>query len=161
APHELRAKLAPGEAAVLIIPTKPLEWAAPPPSDDAYREVRRACADAWRTVLDRGMRLEIPEPIVPNARPSLVRRDFPLAVGDRMNYSAHNAYDHLYEAECGDAARSLMLFGFDEAARGMLGPLLDFQRQATRVHVAGHKLQLLAHYYWVTRDADTVRAREP
>src|SRR5262249_49539477 len=32
---------------------------------------------------------------------------------------------------------------------------------ATRFHVAGHKLQLLAHYYWVTRDTGYVRAREP
>jgi len=31
--------------------------------------------------------------------------------------------------------------------------LLDFNRQATRFHVAGHKLQLIAHYYLVTRDA--------
>ena len=67
---------------------------------------------------------------------------------------AGNAYDHLYEAECGDAVRSLLLFGHVADARQMVGPLLDFNRQATRFHVAGHKLQLLAHYYWVTRDKD-------
>jgi hypothetical protein len=43
----------------------------------------------------------------------------------------------------------------------MVKPMLEFYRQATRVHVAGHKLQLLAHYYWVTRDADSLRAWEP
>ena len=42
----------------------------------------------------------------------------------------------------------------------MLGPLLDFNRKATQYHVAGHKLQLLAHYYFVTRDAKYLREKE-
>ena len=50
-----------------------------------------------------------------------------------------------------------MLFGQAADARRMVGPLLAFDRQVTRFHVAGHKLQLLAHYYWVTRDADYLR----
>jgi hypothetical protein len=76
-----------------------------------------------------------------------------------MNYSAGNAYDHLYEGECGDAVRALMLYGHLADARRMVGPLLDFNRQATRFHVAGHKLQLLAHYYQVTRDKDYLREK--
>ena len=36
-----------------------------------------------------------------------------------MHYSAGNAYDHLYEAECGDAVRSLLLFGQIADARKM------------------------------------------
>jgi hypothetical protein len=84
-----------------------------------------------------------------------------VAVDDRLHYSAGNAYAKLYEAECGDTLRSLMLFGYLDAAPAMLKPLLEFDRQATRFHVAGHKLQLLAYYYWLTRDADTVRAYEP
>src|SRR5262249_24429072 len=56
---------------------------------------------------------------------------------------------------------SLLLFGHADAARRMVGPLLDFDRKDTRFHVAGHKLQLLAHYYWVTRDAAYLREKEP
>src|SRR5262249_34590915 len=56
--------------------------------------------------------------------------------------------------------RALMLYGFTGDARKMVGPLLDFNRQAPRYHVAGHKLQLLAHYYWVTRDAEYLREKE-
>jgi len=82
-----------------------------------------------------------------------------IAVGDRMHYSAGNAYDHLYEGECGDAVRSLMVFGRTADARRMIGPLLDFNRQATRFHVAGHKLQLLAHYYWITRDREYLQQK--
>ena len=89
--------------------------------------------------------------MVQNAWRALIG-NYTIAVGDRMHYSAGNAYDHLYEAECGDAVRSLLHFGHIDDARKMIGPLLDFDRKATRFHVAGHKLQLLAHYYWVTRD---------
>src|SRR5262249_46123040 len=91
---------------------------------------------------------------------ALVVGNFLIAVGDRMHYSAGNAYDHLYEAECGDATRSLLLYGHTQEARQMVGPLLDFYRKATRFHVAGHKLQLLSHSYWVTRDAEYMKARE-
>ena len=84
-----------------------------------------------------------------------------LAVDDRLNYSAGNAYAKLYEGECGDVLRSVLLFGHLDDARAMLKPLLEFDRKATRFHVAGHKLQLLAYYYWITRDAKTVREYEP
>src|SRR5262249_54505721 len=116
-----------------------------------------AFRDAWREIFARGAAFKIPEPVVEKAWRALVAGNYMIAVGDRMHYSAGNAYDHLYEAECGDAVRSLMLFGHTDDARKMLGPLLDFNREVTRFHVAGHKLQLLAHYYWVTRDKDYLR----
>src|SRR5262249_24896422 len=112
-------------------------------------------------LLDRGTKLEVPEPLVNDAWRSLVIGNSLIADGDRMNCSAGNAYDHLYEAACGDATRALMLYGFTDHVRRMVAPLRDFQRQVTRFHVAGHKLQLLAHYYWVTRDAAFMRAKEP
>src|SRR5262249_23722459 len=117
------------------------------------------CRDTWLTLVNRGARFEIPEPRVQDAWRALVVGQYLIAVGDRMHYSAGNAYDHLYEGECGDAVRSLLLFGFAEDARRLVGRLLDFQRQATRFHVAGHKLQLLTHYYWVTCDAGYVRSK--
>lgn len=158
---ELLARLEPGRCATLLIFTKPLATPAPAVNDSFYREERQACADCWDALLNRGAVFEIPEPIVNNAWRSLVIGNFLIAVGDRMHYSAGNAYDHLYEAECGDAVRALMLFGYAPEARRMVGPLLDFYRKATQYHVAGHKLQLLAHYYWVTRDAEYVRSKEP
>lgn len=126
---------------------------------------RSHCVETWRALLDRGAKLEMPEPVVQNAWRSLVVGNYLIAVGDRMHYSAGNAYDHLYEAECGDAVRSLLLYGHAADARRMVGPLLAFNRKATRFHVAGHKLQLLAHYYWVTRDraylSETRKTWEP
>ncbi|MGH7134942.1 MAG: hypothetical protein ACREHD_04335, partial [Pirellulales bacterium] len=121
---------------------------------------RDACARRWNDLVTRAAQFDVPEPIVQNAWRSLIVGNYLITDGDRMHYSAGNAYDHLYEAECGDAMRSLLLFGHEDDARRMLGPLLAFQRAATRFHVAGHKLQLLAYYYWLTRDADYVREHE-
>src|SRR5204863_2991441 len=147
--------------AFLAVLTQPLPPPLPALDRARYDEERKACVETWQDLLTHGTRLEIPEPVVQDAWRSLVVGNFLIASGDRMNYSAGNAYDHLYEAECGDAVRSLLLFGHAGDARRMVGPLLDFNREATRFHVAGHKLQLLAHYYWVTRDAAYLRAKEP
>jgi hypothetical protein len=160
-PPRLRANLMPGESATLVVFTRPLPPPWPVLDATAFAPALRACEDGWKAWLGRGSSLAVPEPIVQDAWRALVAGNFLIADGDRMNYSAGNAYDHLYEAECGDAARSLMLYGFLDDARRMVKPLLDFNRQATRFHVAGHKLQLLAHYYWVTRDAGSLRTWEP
>src|SRR5262245_3367465 len=151
---------APGDknGSELVVLTKPMEQ--PPKQFPSFDEERKACVETWTSLVGRGAKFEIPEPIVQNAWRSLVVGNYLIAVGDRMHYSAGNAYDHLYEGECGDAVRSLMLFGQTADARKMVGPLLDFNRQATRFHVAGHKLQLLAHYYWVTRDKEYLRENQ-
>jgi hypothetical protein len=147
---ELVARVTEREPGDLVVLTKPAESLGK--SLPSFNDELGACTAAWKILLDRGSRFELPEAVVQNAWRALVIGNFMTAVGDRMHYSAGNAYDHLYEAECGDAVRALLLFGHAADARRMLGPLLDFDRKATRFHVAGHKLQLLAHYYWVTRD---------
>jgi hypothetical protein len=157
----LRAEPAPGHPVELAVLTRPLAAPFPELTAAAYAGERRACLERWEGLLASGMRLAIPEPVVQDAWRSLIVGNFLIAVGDRMHYSAGNAYDHLYEAECGDATRAMMLYGFADESRRMVKPMLEFNRQATRYHVAGHKLQLLAHYYWVTRDADSLRAWEP
>src|SRR5205823_1804303 len=102
----------------------------------AYEVEWLECRDkVWNARLAAGSSFAIPEPVVQNAWRAHVLGNFLIAVGDRMHYSAGNAYDHLYEAECGDAVRSLLLFGHTADARKMLGPLLDFNRQVTRFHV--------------------------
>jgi hypothetical protein len=157
---ELRANLARDASAVLAVLTQPLPPPLPKLAGEFWEDERKACAERWQALLARGTKVQIPEPIVQNAWRALIVGNYLLAVGDRMNYSAGNAYDHLYEGECGDAVRSLLLFGHATDAGRMVGPLLDFDRQATRFHVAGHKLQLLTHHYWLTRDAVRPRKRK-
>ena len=157
AARELRAKLADGESAVLAIYSRLAAEAAPALTAETYDRQRALCSGRWQELLDGGARFDAPEPIVQNAWRSLVVGQWMIAVGDRMHYSAGNAYDHLYESECGDAVRSLWHYGHVETARRMISPLMAFNRQATRFHVAGHKLALLADYYWISRDAEFFR----
>lgn len=139
----------------LVVFTDPPE--KPPAELPEYNTEHRRCVADWEKLLDDGAWLSVPEKRVQDCWRALVVGNHMIAVGDRMHYSAGNAYDHLYEAECGDAVRSLLHFGHADTARKMVGPLLDFNRQATRFHVAGHKLQMLAHHYWVTRDKEYLR----
>ncbi len=155
----LTAPLTVGQSAELTIFTTPVAEVAAKPA--AYDESRQQCVAAWREALDRSVRLVTPEPLVNDAWRAMVIGTSMTAVGDRLHYSAGNAYAKLYEGECGDVLRSVMLFGRLDQARAMLRPLLEFDRQATRFHVAGQKLQLLACFYWLTRDADAIRAYEP
>ncbi len=157
--RSLLAPLASGQSADLVV------FARSGPPIEAltaakYEECRQACVAKWEDVLGRSIRLTTPEAVVNDAWRSMIIGDFMTAVGDRLHYSAGNAYAKLYQGECGDALRSMLLFGYADAARDMLKPLLEFYREATRTHVAGHKLQLLAWYYWVTRDAEIVRDHE-
>lgn len=157
---QMSIALAKDEAAYLAVYTVPAPGGVLESNERNYLLRREACVQAWQSLLDGGVKFDLPEAIVQDAWRSLIVGNYLLAEGDRMHYSAGNAYDHLYEAECGDALRSLLLFGQQADARRMLGPLLAFQRQATRFHVAGHKLQLLAFYYWQTRDAAYLREHE-
>ncbi|HVT28319.1 MAG TPA: hypothetical protein VHE81_09930 [Lacipirellulaceae bacterium] len=156
----LVADLRANQSAELAIFTVPA--AAPVPMTKAtYDNERRLCIHTWEKMLTHGVQLRTPEPIVDNAWRSTLIGNFMIAVGNDPNYSAGNAYSHLYEGECGDTLRSLVLYGHPEVAPGMLKPLLEFPRKDTRFHVAGQKLQLLAYVYWLTRDTATIGKYEP
>lgn len=145
-----------------------LAFAAKPVSQDVaarfkisskeYESQRRQCMVSWQDFLDRGMHLETPERVVNNAWRSLLIGNQIMVEGDSANYSWGNAYERLYEAECGDAVRAFLLWGWTGEARRMMPPLLDYTRDKLEFHNAGFKLQTLAHYYWVTRDAGFVKS---
>jgi hypothetical protein len=158
--NALVAEVAAARAAELAVFTKPAD-ARTPISAPLFEQRKNECARHWTQFLAKGIGLDTPEPIVNDAWRAALIGTYMIAVGDRLHYSATNAYAKLYEGECGDTLRSAMLFGQLGDAPAMLKPLLQFDRQATRFHVAGHKLQLLAYFYWLTRDADTVRIYEP
>lgn len=156
----LVAEISKGNAAELAIFTKP----KPPGislSNAVYDKQKAECIAFWSGWLDHDFKLVTPEQIVNDAWRAMLIGNMMIAVGDRPHYSAGNAYAHLYEGECGDTMRSLMLFGHPDVGPGMLKTMLEFNRKETRFHVAGQKLQLLAFFYWLTRDAATIRALEP
>ncbi|HEY3395287.1 MAG TPA: hypothetical protein VGK58_21480 [Lacipirellulaceae bacterium] len=145
------------ELAIFTEPAKP----GTAISTSVFDEQKQECIRTWQDFLDRGIQLDTPEEIVDHAWRAALIGNLMIAVGNRLHYSAGNAYAKLYEGECGDTLRSIMLFGHGDAAPALLKSLLEFDRQETRFHVAGHKFQLLAYFYWLSRDAETVRAYEP
>ncbi len=163
----LVADLRSNKTAELLVFTKPTDEVISMTKTN-YDEAKSQCSQAWQDLLGKGVRLETPEPIINDAWRSLVIGNLIVAVGDLPHYSAGNAYGpspssprHLYEAECGDTLRSLMLFGQMEVGQPMLKPMLEFPRKDTRFHVAGQKLQLLADFNWLTHDTATIRKYEP
>jgi hypothetical protein len=158
--NTLTTELSADDSAELAINTKPAEPGLRMSSPE-YDRRRQECAQHWNDMLAKSVGLQTPEAIVNDAWRAMLIGNSMISVGDRPHYSAQNAYAKLYEGECGDTLRSFILFGHLDLARAMLRPMLEFDRQDTRFHVAGHKLQLLAFFYWVTRDAGTVRAYEP
>ena len=153
--------LAPGQSVFLAVfsESKALEPSARL-TPAVYEEQRAACLRRWMTLLQRGFQLDVPERRVADAWRALIVGTFACAKGDSLNYSAGNAYERQYVAECGDAVRALLLYGFRDEARGMLRPLLEHVESVPgkkiSFHNTGFRLQLLAHYFWLTGDDDFI-----
>lgn len=127
-----------------------------------YSTQKMKCIAQWESLLSRVMTVRVPEPMVNAACKSTIVGSFMLLRGDHMNYSAGNAYDVMYEVECGDVVRALMRSGMQDQAKKMIPPLLDYGvNPGLRFHDAAFKLQLVADYYWFTRDLDFVREQKP
>ncbi len=164
----MHVRLRPGSAATLALATKPCAADFPlvcvrgtngtPGSYDTQRD---ACAQTWSNLIDRGMKVEAPEPIINNAWRHLIVQNFELINGDRIHYSSGNQYDKLYEAEGTDAALGMLSWGYEPDMRRWLEPLLDFTRKNLECHQAGFKLEDLCRYYWQTRDAEGIRELRP
>ncbi len=110
-------------------------------------------------IASHNARSSVPDDVVNRAWKSLVVANLMMATGDEMRYSSANIYARLFEAESGDALRSLLTFGLQDDAKRMVDPLLAYAQEGLRYHDAAFKLQMLAHVYWITRDADFVRSR--
>ena len=156
------ARIGPGERATFALATKPLSA----DSDlscgaSTYGEERRRCETTWRGIVQKGMQLDTPEPIVNNAWRHLIVQNFELINGNRIHYSSGNQYDKLYEAEGTDAALGMLAWGFEKEMRGWMEPLMDFTRKNLEWHQAGFKLEDLCRYYWQTRDDRAIRDLRP
>jgi hypothetical protein len=129
-------------------------------STERYDKDRETCAQTWREILGQGMNVETPEPVVNNAWRHLICQNFELINGDVIKYSTGNSYDGLYEAEGSDAAIAMMVWGYEQDMKCLMGPLFDFTRKGLEFHQAGFKLNDIYRYYWQTRDASIFKGYE-
>lgn len=158
--NTLTVALERGESASVAIFTKPAD--SPLAANTMmYEEQRRECEAAWEDLLKSGMQLQVPEQVVQNAWRASIIGSFSLLAGDEIRYSAGNQYAKLYVGEGTDAMRSLLLMGYERQAREMIVPLFDYTRNGLEFHQAAFKLQMLAHYFWLTRDVEFVEEQRP
>jgi hypothetical protein len=151
--------------------SEPLYLAAltdPPPqgqhanlNEETYQAHLVACRSAWDAILLDGAQVDVPEDVVNRAWKTTLVANHMLIRGDRMCYSAHNQYEGIYVGEGGDAVRALLLWGHMETVRRLIPPLVDYSRKGLEYHQAGFKLQMLGHYYRLTRDAEYLEEQKP
>jgi hypothetical protein len=127
-------------------------------SGDEYRKQRTQCVAAWQALLGKGVLLETPESIVNNAWRATLAANFAVVTGNTVNYSAGNQYQTEYITEGSRTFGGCLLFGFAAECRPMLLSLLDHSIPEHKYAVTGWKLRALAQYYWLTRDAEFLRA---
>src|SRR5262249_31731303 len=88
---------------------------------------------------------------------NLLVQNFMLMSGDRMLYSAGNQYEALYESEGSDAVLALMAWGYEDEAKRLFVPLLNFVRKGLEYQQAGTKVHDVVRCWWQTRDIDWVK----
>jgi hypothetical protein len=156
----LTRTLSAGEEAVLAVFTAvapKLDSSSSAFSGDVYAKQRQQCAATWQELLNQGATLQVPEPVVNNAWRALLVANFMIVTGNTVNYSAGNDYLHEYITEGSRTVGAFELFGFIDQSRPMLLSLLDHSIPEHQYAVTGWKLQSLANYYWLTRDAKFMR----
>jgi hypothetical protein len=158
----LIAPLKTGESAYIAVFTKPAE--APIKfvlTPQAYDEQRAACVKTWNDFLARGTVVETPEAVVNNAWRATLIGNFQLLHGDEMRYSQGNQYAKLYIGEGGDTIRAHALWGHGEESQPMMTPQFKYTRAGLEFHQAAFKLQMLAHFYRLTKDRQSVESLRP
>jgi hypothetical protein len=126
-----------------------------------YDRERKRCARTWEELLAAGMNVHVPEQVVNDAWRSLIVGTFGTIAGDQVNYSAGNQYALQYAHESGDTIRSLLLWGYHDAARRAFPPLLKYRRRNIEFYDAAFNVESVAFHYLVTRDSDFVRSSRP
>jgi hypothetical protein len=159
--QRLIANISSNSVAVLAIATRPMDRRLAPLTTAQYDESRRKSLSAWETILQTGMQVDVPEPVVSNAWRATLIGSVALVQSNRLHASAGNQSEKLLTAEGCDATEALLLWGQSSLARELIPALLSSTRKGLEFQQAGQKLQLLTRYFWLTRDTDFLNAQAP
>jgi hypothetical protein len=150
------------KVAHLVVFTAPAEPSVVTPDRAKWYEAEREkCVKTWSDWLDTGTNVRVPEPYVNNAWRSLLVGTQMIYAGDQLNYSAGNQYARKYAHESGETMRSLLLWGHEKDAADSIAPIFEYRRKNIEFHDGAFKLEGLAAYYFVTRDAALVLKTAP
>jgi hypothetical protein len=156
----LSASLASDQPRFVAILSKPLESPALGKLDDGtYQAHRKRCEAEWTRRIAQCAAIEVPEDVVNRAWKSLIVANLMMAVGDEMRYSAGNQYARLFEAESGDALRSLLVFGCSTMQNAWSIRCWHTSRKGFATMTLRSSSRCSPTSTWITRDAEFVRSR--
>lgn len=152
-----------GESAYLAVFTKPMAAGevGAPMTPELYDAERQRCVKTWDDILARGMVVETPERVVNDAWRAAVIGDYELFSGNQIHYSAGNQYAKRYIGEGCDTLRATAMWGQIDDARRLMPAQFQYTRKGLEYHQAALKLQMLAHYFQLTRDVAYVQKIRP
>lgn len=156
-PLKWSATLAPGQRAEGLLLTKPIDAI----NNYQFETSRAACVQAWERLIQAGPGWFFPEPLIENAWKAHLVALHMIIAGSKPNYSALNAYDHLYMTEGSDLLRGLAYWGQFDKVRNVIDAQLAFQRKDTQTAVAGLKLTLTRDLIDLLNDPGILNAQEP
>lgn len=152
-------QIKPGESAIGILFTKPtsqkIEFL---PS--LYDNLKSNCIRQWEKHIAQCAAWEIPEERIQNAWKAHFVSILMTISGKNPNYSAINAYDHLYMTEGSDLLRGLAYWGAHQTVNQVIDSQFAFQRTDTRTAVAGLKLILLRDLIEILQAPDILTNQE-
>ena len=149
-------------SAYIIVFTSPADKSIVVPAHpQSYKMEREKCVKTWNDLLAAGTNVRVPEPYVNNAWRSLLVGTYMIYAGEQLNYSAGNQYARKYAHESGETMRSLLLWGHEKDAGVSIPPIFKYIRKNIEFHDGAFKLEGLAAYYFVTRDAELVQNTRP
>ena len=151
------ASLTPGQAAQGWLLTRPKKFTA----DFNYNAARAACIKTWDQIIEKGPGWSIPEPLIDRAWKAHLVAIHTTIAGHRPNYSAINAYDHLYMTEGSDLLRGLAYWGQFDTVREVADAQFAFQRKDTQTAVAGLKLTLARDLVQLLQDLGLLTHLQP
>jgi len=162
---DVEVRLAPsdGQPLVVTVPqgtTRDVTFAWPPlkPVDaDTYGRARDALVRRWRSRLDDGAQISVPEPAVQDAVRALLVQE--LVLGWR--YSIGNAYEELSFPEGPDLASVMGELGFADVDRAILETSLTRSSSGYTSWKAGERLLDSAIYFRTFRDRAYVDRATP
>lgn len=129
--------------------------------DFDFETSRALLVKTWNDILQSGPKWSIPEPLIENAWKSHLIALHMIVAGNRPNYSAINAYDHLYMTEGSDLLRGLAYWGQIETLDRVIDAQFSFLRKDTLTSVSGLKLSLIRDLIELTGRPELLANQEP
>lgn len=156
----LRFRLKRGESVYAVMPHQ----AQPAgtrvvPSDEKHQQAKARVATNWKSELDKGGSISVPEKVVMDAWKSLLIGNWQLTIGDELPYGMFSWYQGNGYAETLQYIAPYLEYGYFDDAQRFIQPILEYPLSDTGVglHVCANRLELAAYYYAMTKDAEFIR----